>query len=187
MHNFLELAQQARQNPADADFTALRQSYLVSDNYRPTSHFSANKLMGNTNGLTDFAEVIEFCEKILDSNSMDLEVWMLLAFAAEKTEQPDLAKRAHTFIRGMLDALFATGDGQSFETAYQVIAIVEEYTVFSVQGLKSRRQALAGVDERRFDVWTCQPRGAIEDEDMKEIYFDITAPFRYMQDTLGNE
>lgn len=183
MSEFLKLAQTARQNPVDTDFAALRQAYMASDIYRPTSHFSANKLMGNTNGLADFAEVVDFCEKILDSNPMDLEVWMLLAFASEKTEQTEVAKRAHTFVRGMLGALFATGDGQSVETAYQVVAVAEEYTVLSVQGLKNRGQELMQIDNHYFDVLTCQPRDGDADKVVK-IYFDITTPFLYLQNML---
>lgn len=180
MSTFEEMARQARENPEIADFVALRQAYLSSDNYRPTSHFSANKLMGNTNGLASFDEVVDFCETVLDSNVMDLEVWMLLSFAAEKTDQGDVVERADAFIKGMLNALFSSGDGLSTETAYQVMAVAEEYTALSVQGLKSRGQELLHQDDRYFDVLTCKPRQSDTDELVK-IYFDITAPFLYLQ------
>ncbi len=183
MSEFLELARQARENPDAADFAALREAYLISDVYRPTSHFSANKLMGNTNGLDSFAEVVDFCEKVLDSNVMDLEVWMLLAFAAEKVDKMDIAERAHTFVRGMLNALFASGDGHSTETAYHVVAVAEEYTALSVQGLKAQGQELLFHEDRYYDVLICKPRQA-DTDDLVKIYFDITEAHLYLQNML---
>lgn len=182
-HDFRTLAAAAEQDPASADFPALRQAYIDSPDYRPTSHFSHAKLKGNTNHCADFDEVAIFCKKILADNPMDLEARMLLEFAYDQLEQHDLAANTHAFVGGMLDAIYHSGQGDSTETARSVVAVAEEYTILSVMGLKMIEQALIEQDGRYYDKMTCKPRGQAE-ADSIDLYFDITAPYTYLQNML---
>lgn len=174
----------AEKDPLSVDFTQLRQLYVESEDYRPTSHFTYSKLQGNTNTCKSFEEVEAFCKRVLASNPMDVEARMLLEFAYDQMEQYDLASHHHNFVGGMLDAIFASGDGKSIGTAWHVIAVAEEYTILSVMGLKMRQQSLAEIDGRYYDILTCVSRhdqGAAN----VEICFDITHPYRYLQNMLG--
>lgn len=180
---FLNLARAAETSPETADFLALRRAYMASDIYRPTSHYSSGKLMGNTNGLGSFEEVAAFCTNVLEHNPMDLEARMLLDYALQKTDKADEALRQKAFIRGMLAAIFQNGDGKSFESAWQVVAVAEEYTVLSVLGLKSSSQQLTEHGDQWFDVLQVSQRGKTG-EDVHEVYFDITTPFLFLQNML---
>ncbi|MCI0713287.1 MAG: DUF4919 domain-containing protein [Chloroflexi bacterium] len=183
MPDYLELARQAQENPSGADFIALREAYVASGDYRPTSHYSSGKLIGTTNGLDSFESVVEFCTTMLDQNPMDLEVRLLLEYTYEQLNNTENARRQHDFIRGMIEAIYTSGDGKSFESALKVVAVAEEYTLLSLNGLKLKFQQLIEHDGRRFDVLTCTRRN---DEDGPEIilYFDITDPFSYLQNML---
>lgn len=184
MTHFETLARQAQEDPASADFVALRKAYMASKHYHPTSHFSASKLMGNTNTLQSFEEVVSFCQKVLQNNPMDLEAWLLMEYAYERLEQADAAARAHQFILGMLSAILQSGDGKSPETAWQVVAVAEEYTLITVMGYQPQRQQLLELDGQFFDRLMCVKR-ATPDEGVTEFYFNITKPFNYLQTLMG--
>lgn len=190
--DFLAMARQAEVAPHEADFVALRQAYIASKAYAPTSHYSRQKLIGNTNSLDNLDEVVAFCEDILQHNPMDLEARILLDFAYSQQGRTADADRQQAFIKGMLQALANSGDGQSPATAWHVVAVAEEYTFISVLGLKSHGQQLIEDNgERWFDVLVCSPRGQqnaddpeADSEDAVELYFDITAPFMHLQNMI---
>jgi hypothetical protein len=181
MSDYLTLADAAQTDPENTDFIALREAYCQSDFYRPTSHYSSGKLMGNTNSLGSFEEVAQFCENILQLNPMDLEVRILLEYAYEKLERHEDALRTRAFVKGMLNAIRTSGDGRTMATAWRVIAVAEEYTILSVMGLRSSQQALLTDNGRYYDCLTCARQGG---EEMFDLYFDITTPFSYLQNML---
>lgn len=183
---FRELATEAEKAPQNADFAQLRTAYVYSDEYQPVKHFSYHKLIGSTNTVSDFEEVANFCQKMLQGNPMDLEVRMMLEYAYEQLEWFEFAGRQHDFVEGMLSALFNTGDGKSLDTAWKVIAVAEEYTALSVMGLKMINQQLLMVDDRYIDVMTVKPRADDDGEEL-QLYFDITAPYEYLQNIMGTD
>jgi hypothetical protein len=183
---FRELVTAAEKDPQQADFAALREAYVHSDEYNPAKHFSYHKLIGSTNSAGNFEEVVSFCEKMLEANPMDLEVRMMLEYAFEQLEWFEFAGRQHGFVEGMLGALFNSGDGKSIDTAWQVVAVAEEYTALSVMGLKMLSQELLMVDERYIDVMTVGPR-AESDDPPKQLYFDITDPYEHLQNMIQGD
>jgi hypothetical protein len=152
---YAELVRQAQENPSEADFVALREAYVASEAYQPTSHYSSNKLIGTTNGLDSYESVVEFCANVLEHNPMDLEVRLLLEYTYEQLGNVEKARLQHDFVKGMLTAIYASGDGKTFETALRVVAVAEEYTVISLNGLKLKLQQLVQHEGRSYDVLTC--------------------------------
>lgn len=182
--SFQELAAAAEENPHQTDFAALRRAYMESPQYQPTNHFSYGKLQGSTNACRDFEEVEIFCKKALRNNPMDLEVRMLLDFTYDQLEQYDLSSHHYTFISGMLEAIFMSGDGQSFETAWKLVAVAEEYTLLGIMGLTLQSQALAEHNGRFYDILVCTSNKN-PDEAPVELYFDVTTPFLHLQHGNG--
>jgi hypothetical protein len=178
--DYLAMMSWAEENPEEADFVALREAYTVSDQYRPTSHFSTNKLIGNTNSLSTFEEIIAFCQDVLEHNPMDLEIRMMLHYALEKAGYKTEATHQQAFIRNMLSAIFSSGDGKSIGTAWKVVSVAEEYTVLSVLGYKAQGQRLMNQDGNWYDILTCVKRTE-QDAPPVEIYFEINAPYEYLQ------
>lgn len=54
-------------------------------------------------------------------------------------------------------SILQSGDGRSFETAYQVISIAEEYAILETLNLRPGAQTLCSHGEQHFDVFQCQP------------------------------
>ncbi|NDJ87194.1 MAG: DUF4919 domain-containing protein [Chloroflexi bacterium] len=179
-NHFETLVEAAQKSPGETDYTVLRRAYVTSPHYQPTSHYSFQKLKGNTNQFQSLEEIEIFCKKALANNPMDLELRMMLEFVYEQMEQYDLAAQHHAFVAGMLDAIHRSGDGKSLATAWQVVAVAEEYTMLSVLGLKSKAQSLVEHNERYFDVLECVPRDDPE-ADVERIHFDITPAYLYLR------
>lgn len=182
--NFDELLAAAERDPASTDFAQLRRAYVVSPRYQPTTHFSQAKLQGMTNDVKDVDELALRCKKLADENPMDLEVRLILDFAYSEMEQHDLAAQQHAFINGNLEAIWASGDGKSFETAWVVVSVAEEYTLLSIMGYQMRQQSLMEHGGRWYDMLTCVPRKNPTAEPV-EFYFDITDPFGYLSKMFG--
>ena len=182
--NFDELVAAAERDPASADFDQLRKAYVASPRYQPTTHFSQAKLQGMTNNVSAVDELALRCKKLAEENPMDLEVRLMLDYAYSEMEQHDLAAQQHAFISGHLDAIWASGNGKSFETAWVVVSVAEEYTLLSIMGYKMQQQRLMEHAGRFYDVLDCVPRKDPNAESV-EFYFDITDPFSYLSKMFG--
>jgi hypothetical protein len=180
---YLDMARHARQQPQEVDFAVLRQLYIDSQLYRPNTHFTQSKLMGQTNSAGSFAEVAAMCEQMLDGNPMDLEVWIMLDFVYHRLEDKEKADLTGLFVQRMLEAIRASGDGQSIETAWQLIAFAEEYTFLNTMGLKVIEHEVIEKKGRFYDVVECIPNQDSNAEP-RRFYFDITAPQRFLLDSL---
>ncbi len=74
---------------------------------------------------------------------------------------------------GFLSGICTSGDGKSYETAYTVIAVNDEYTILYDQGKSLEMQSLNYKDGQPFDVMhTIDAKGEEED-----IYFNVTIVF----------
>ena len=108
----------------------------------------------------------------------------MLDFAYSEMEQHDLAAQHHAFISGNLDAIWDSGNGKSFESAWVVVSVAEEYTLISIMGYKMQQQRLIEHAGRYYDVLDCVLRKD-ETAESVEFYFDITDPFSYLSKMLG--
>lgn len=181
MSNFTELAAAAEANPAEADFAALRQAYMTYEK-RSVKHISQQKLMQITNHVTDFAEVARTCQSILEGNPMDLEARMMLAVAQEKAGNSTLAEKNHLFAERLIDAILATRDGKSFETAWKLVSDMEAWTIMRVFGMKAKHHTRHQREDGIFDVY----EGVIGDRNVT-LYFDVTNPARFIEENVIGE
>jgi hypothetical protein len=176
---FYGLARGAQQDPASADFALLRRAYVESDAYRPLKHISHTQLMQITDSASGFEEVIETCRNIVEAVPLDLEAWRVLALAYEKAGDKSSADKANLFTERLLDSILATGDGKSFETAFQLVAQNEAWVVMRVFGIRARSQEEVRQNGRVYEVFD----GKIDEREVK-IYFDVTDPVRVLDETL---
>ncbi len=181
MSDFFARAKAAEQDPHNADFAALRQAYMHSDAYRPFKHIRQEKLMRITDSAAGFEDVRQACQNILDANPLDLEARMLLGVAYEQLGEAQRAEQAHTFAERLLDAILATGDGKSLETAFVIAAEAEAWTIMRVFGIRAREGERILQDDRVYEAF----KGTLDGEAVT-IYFDVTAPAQALDDTLGN-
>jgi hypothetical protein len=98
---------------------------------------------------------------------------MLASSAYKKLGNPDKAKFHHEVASAFLRSIFASGDGKSKETAFQVAAVAEEYVVVMVTGLpRTGGQSLIAGKPHSYDLLTREDQ---KSGNKIELYFNIDA------------
>lgn len=181
MTDFTTLAHAAESDPDSADFAALRQAYVESAVYRPFKHIPQSKLMQITNTAANFAEVANSCQAFLEANPMDLEARLMLGTAQANAGETVQAEKNKRFAEKMIDAILATGDGKSFERAFQVVAEAEVWTVLRSFEIRAKGQTRHQTGNKTYDVFD-----GVIGERAVQVYFDVTALMNaFDQDIIG--
>lgn len=116
-------------------------------------------------------EALVSSERWLEKCPVDIDARFVAAAALTELGRPDDAAEHIRWYRGMIDSIFASGDGKSPATALVVISIAEEYSILHALGLERKEQSLldGGIDAIR-----------VADREGREltIYFNPAAHFR---------
>jgi hypothetical protein len=178
-----DLLDAALQDPASADFQALRTAYAQSKEYAPyvhdTGHLEA--LRAALHG-DDLPAALDAIEGLLDHNYLDIEAHMAADYIYTRLDDEENSVYHRTFARGLIDAILATGSGRDFATAFAVLSVTEEYTVLRVLGFRPAGQRLVQHEEHWFDILAAQHPSR---EEPFEVYFNIDLPRHWLQDRLA--
>jgi len=127
------------------DFLALREAYGARADFgarcedREVSGKASAALVANR-----FGEVVDLTGSALARCPVwiQLHLWRTAALRAlGRQTESDLHKR---WVLGLLDTIFASGDGKTSQTPYVTISTTEEYAVLSRLGLTPQQQFLTG-------------------------------------------
>jgi hypothetical protein len=151
--DFAALLSAAKANPASVDWTALRAAYAASSAFDP-SMGQSSAIRASIAAMKDgnWAEAEKEAQADLHANWMDLRGHLLAATAkveisGRNPSDPDLVAA-----EGILRAIRATGDGRSPETAFQVLAVSEEYVLLELSHAKATQQRLVRMNGHSFDM-----------------------------------
>jgi hypothetical protein len=152
------------------DMRRLRDAYRRDPSY--TGRFGIDTRVASAaleKGRND--KVLKMVDAALRKSFVDIDAHFLAAAAHDAEGRNDQAAFERGIASALLDAIFATGDGNSAKTAYRVLSVHEEYVVASVLDLKVEGQSLR-TEGGYYDVMqvTDQKSG-----DRREIWFDISA------------
>jgi hypothetical protein len=125
----------------------------------------------------DFDGAIEAAKKILAINYLDIDAQIICDLSYRMTSNAVSAETCHAMASNLLRSIFDSGDGESPETAYQVIAVREEYSVVNAMGLTLVSQHPVTRDDHRFDAVDVidKTTGA-----PRTIYFNVDRPMRWL-------
>jgi len=112
------------------------------------------------------------------SSSAPILSWAYATAGLAKTEQ---SERHTAAARGLMKAIFASGDGKAPETAFVVISLAEEYSVIGLQGSKKLQQALINKDGHSYDLLTVASKSGGKEE----VYFNIDRVMRWSVEKLN--
>ena len=116
--------------------------------------------------------VIAVAEQILTQDFTDVRTHILKASAHKKLGQ----QKEYTFhmavSHGLMQSILNTGDGKSFETAWHVYQVKEEYALlqFGLGIAMVWEQSLMGAEGRLYDVLEAEG----SEGQSREFYFDVT-------------
>lgn len=162
------------------DFGALRAEWALRDDFgercelrRPMRE--ASELMGAER----WRELLALATTWVERCPIDMDAHVVRAIALDRLELAEEAEHHHVWMRGLFEAVLATGDGKTPETAFDVIAIFEEYSLLRFFRYEPKQQTLthSGIDAL----------SVIADGEERIVYFNPAASFERMERALGKE
>jgi hypothetical protein len=141
---------------ASRAFKELRFAYAKTPQYNPYGGIKAEVGAAMKVALKNekYDQALEYAEKILKENFVDIDAHMVASTVYRKTGNQEKAD-CHRAIVGMLiQSILGDGYGDKPQTAMEVISIDEEYAVLSFSGLRATSQAVLHVNGHNYDRLT---------------------------------
>lgn len=204
---YADLLAAAKRNPATADFTELRLAYARSSEYAPYPFRPLEKALGAENirspehgpytipslekalDENNMQGAIEAINRILETRYLDRHVHATAAFVYEKIGDEARSTYHRKFAEGLLESIRQSGDGLSYETAFIVIDVREEYLVLGVLDAELIQQSLTEHGGHQFDVLEVRDRRTGQTA-AQPLYFNIDLPVQRLntwnRDVLRN-
>jgi hypothetical protein len=164
----------------------LRLSYAASDAYSPYNSDVGDLRVQCIEQMDkkDYAKVIELAGRGLLKDQYNIQLLILQAAAYRATGEIEKAERARVQWFGLVDSILNSGDGRSFDTAFRVISVDEEYAVLMVLRLEPGSQKLVEHNGSEFDVLTVKDTRS---GDGAELYFNIDLPKKWLNRQLAKK
>lgn len=168
--------------PIEIDFTKFRYSYFLAEqkDNALTVDNSLEKKLGEAFSSENWEEVIKVADSILDHNFTRTRAHVLKSFAYRKL---GIESELNTWmLGGLIESIVSSGDGKSFETAFHVFRVEEEYDLLKYLQLFPVSQSLVEHNGDMFDCIECK-----NSNDQKfEVYFKITEHFASLRSRIEN-
>ncbi len=180
----MEVARLKGVAPETEVFKRLRAAYAASSRFDPYGKTAEKdeEFLSAALDRGDFEKAAALAEGILEKNYTRIDIHKTCDFIYKKLGQPR-ATHFHRFVAfGLLEALFDSGDGKSFDTAFRVIQFSEEKDVLDTLGLEKTRQALALHGGRRYDRLGVRDEKGVEQGD---VYFDVEPLLVWFEKSLA--
>jgi hypothetical protein len=159
-----ELVQAAKRDPGSVDYTELRLAYARSPEYDPYCFRSAPASSHGRVRLAirvgDLAGLLVTLSGLIEKQFFDIGAHRLAAHAYERIGDRVTAATHRKIAQGLVASVLQSGDGRSFQTAYQVISVAEEYALLETLNLRPLAQALHSHEGQHFDIIQVQPASA---------------------------
>jgi len=177
-----DTTQQPHVAPADpsgvADFARLRTEYgdrkdffEICERNRPLERFIE---LVNGKG---WEQVLAISDPWLQKCPIDIDAHLVTAIALKELGRVAESDHHLRWFRGLVDSIFASGDGRTPSTAFVVISVPEEYSVLRVLRMRRTSQALM---RDRIDELTVESDKGVRGV----IYFNPAAHFCRMDEQL---
>ena len=176
-----EIVAKLKAGDKNVDFKELRAAY--AETIHTVDIDPQKKAMTDALNAKKFEEAIKNADAVLaaDYADMDAHFGEYIAYRElQKTEQADF----HKFVlEGLLDSITNSADGKSYETAFQVIEVHEEYVLLRFMGLLPSKQSMAEKNGHSFDVMEAMNPKTNE---KVTLYFNIDIEEKHLRDALKN-
>jgi len=167
----------------DVDFRALREAYAASPRYDP---YDGPAMRLKTPLFDAFAakncqRATGIATQILDADYVNIDAHLIADRCYRELGDIAQADAHGALARGLLDAIAATGDGRSPETAFVVIAVEEEYSFLRAQGYEVSEQALVNYAGNRVDRVEATDT---DTSDVAVVFFNVERPLSWLDREL---
>lgn len=132
-----------RAGDSTVDFTALRTAFTRTPAYRGMMMAFYQPLWRTLNA-GDFEGAVKVADRVLDQNYAEPNAHMVAALAHRALGHIEQADFHLAVADGLIKSITSKGDGNTVESAYQVIDISEEYALFRAMKVSMKSQAMVG-------------------------------------------
>jgi hypothetical protein len=184
-----ELLQSAKLNPDETDFTKLRHAYAMSAEYRPyfpTTEEDIDDLESliDAHKAKHFQKAITLADRLLRLNYLDIDAHIIASEAYINTGDKRKAVYHFKFATHILASVYQSGDGMSYQTAFKVVNLREEYVILQFFKLTRISQQMDYDQGHNFDVFeTVDPKS----NEPRRMYFNTDLIWEYRHNGLTSQ
>ena len=176
------LLEQLKGGDTAIDYAALRSAYTRSAGYDPYArHDEDRTAMNKAMNERDYETAVRHAQAVLEKNYLDMEAHFFCNIAYRVLKNDDRQRFHAAVLKGLIGSLYASGSGQSRETAYTVISTDEEYFLLRINGYKVIRQKLLQKDGIHYDAMEVE---ALKSGERNTVYFNVELPFAWLNQQL---
>ncbi|HEV2859676.1 MAG TPA: DUF4919 domain-containing protein [Pyrinomonadaceae bacterium] len=168
------LLEAAKKDGASVDYKALRLAYFETPDYSPLTGMMNYRALWGLLMQQNWAEAAKQAEVVLARNHVDINAHMVAHIAYRQQANDEKAKYHRRWAEGLLESVKAGGDGKSPDTAWEVIAISEEYALLRSMNLERVQQSVMHDKGHAYDMMrVVDPRTKAE----TTFFFNVDKPF----------
>ncbi|HUZ34305.1 MAG TPA: DUF4919 domain-containing protein [Xanthobacteraceae bacterium] len=160
------------------DFRALREAYASSPNYDPyglkTTGLRGAMLQAFAEH--DCGEAVARAKAVIDLDFVQIDAHLVSALCYGNSGNAVAERRERTIAEGLVVSILDSRDGRSPQTAFDVVAIDEEYAILNVLQLDRKMQTLIDQDGHSYDRFDAIVKKTGEKE---TVFFNIDRLVHY--------
>lgn len=183
--DYYTLVKQLKGGDTSIDYALLRFSFTKTKNYTPYSPDDADRdaMFEALNG-ENFAGAVKHAQAVLEKNYVDLDAHFISRIGYRELQDTAKFNFHSAVLKGLMNSIYSSGDGQAPETAFIVISTNEEYFLLRMNGFKALAQKGLERDGSKFDELEVEKAKTGE---KKKLYFNIDVPFGWLNKQLGSK
>ena len=168
------------------DFKYLYYGYVYTDMYNPYGRHEKEEEFYTLYFDKHYNEAIPIGKEILLQYPINTKLIFKMLVCYHQLGEIEMSEKYAMLYYGLIRTIYFSGDGKSQKTAFKVINVSDEYEILSELGLQASGQALIGncdklsIDQKSQNVKKGEKK-------IKELYFDISLPFKYLNNQFNNK
>ena len=176
---YADLVAKVKAGDKTVDFRELRVAY--ADTFGGPDTDSQKKAMTAALNSKNFEEAIKNADVVLGGDYADMDAHFAEYIANRELHRAEQADFHKFVLQGLLDSITHSGDSKTFQTAYEVIAVHEEYVILRFMGLMPSKQSTAEKNGHSYDVLE-----AVDPKTNEKVtlYFNIDIEEKHLREAL---
>jgi len=176
---YADLAARVKSGDRTVDFKQLRLAYAATSGGPDTD--PQKKAMFAALNAKNYGEVLKNADAVLAGDYADMDAHFGEYIAYRETNKPDQSDFHKFVLQGLLDSITHSGDGKSFDTAFRVIQVHEEYVLLRFLGLMPSEQSMSTKNGHSYDVMEAvNPKT----NEKVTLYFNIDVEEKHLKESL---
>ncbi len=158
----------------DAQMVMLYYGTAFLPDYKPEEAEKEVEIVYKLTGNMDFEAGLKTAEVLLKKYPVNARLYMLAGYAAKKTGDEKKAKFYYKKYGDLLRVPLYSGDGKSFDKAYIVRSISDEFLILNQNDLELDRQEVRYYNRMPFDKMQVSTKKSPAEK--QDLYFNIYLP-----------